>query len=233
VCTAVPPQAALLSPVQPTQAGHGAGHSWATCCGWAGGRTSTHSMLSMRLRHSGPQPTVAVSVAQIFLHWQIMMSSSSCSLRSRCVYRLLVTSCHTGGRLCGRRGTPPGTSEGAAAAAAAAGAVSPATAAGAACRGQLGMECASAACTHSGAGCWASVVVELGGKRQRWTIPHPGASACRTHVVSLEHVDFCICELLRDVATAVLVIWVVLAIPGPGKEPSRVCSSGRRGGDAA
>lgn len=85
--------------------------------------TSTHSMFNIRLRHSGPQPTVVVSVAQIFLHWQIMMSSSSCSLRSRCVYRLDVTSCHTGGRRC-RRAAPPAS---AAATAAPLGAVPPAS----------------------------------------------------------------------------------------------------------
>lgn len=58
--------------------------------------TGTHSMQSMRLMQSGPQPSPP---RQGGLQWQIMMSSSSCCLRLRCDSTLSFRHCHTAGIL--------------------------------------------------------------------------------------------------------------------------------------
>ena len=56
--------------------------------------TSTHSMLSTLFMQSGPQPSPPRHVG---LHWHIMMSSSSCTLRRLWLTALADTRCHTTG----------------------------------------------------------------------------------------------------------------------------------------
>ena len=57
-------------------------------------RTGMHSMASILLMQSGPQPSPPL---QTGLHWQIMTSSSSCTLRLRCANTLSRSSCTTTG----------------------------------------------------------------------------------------------------------------------------------------